>query len=207
MGAAKHSRHALVTACLSLIATIHLATAPAAQASSLPTFDTDRGPVIGVGSGPSVSLNWRLTDDFAIGLSGGLNIFDGAAWRIDPSTFGIVRYDLNGLYLLRDGGPTGVTIAAVGGLWGDTSFLRQPIEGLPVGLEGGFALSYPFLPKLIGRINFLVSYQLFASPLGYNLGAFPPAAGLELAYFPMPGLELTVGYNGQGDVVGLRWRL
>ena len=84
---------------------------------------------------------------------------------------------------------------------------RQTVEGIPVGLEGGIGISYPFLPNLVGRVNFLAAYQLFSSPLGLNLGFFPPSAGLEVAYYPAPNWEVTVGYNGNGDVIGLRWHL
>ncbi|MBC7542635.1 MAG: hypothetical protein H7338_07890 [Candidatus Sericytochromatia bacterium] len=167
----------------------------------------DTRPVVGIGIGPSLSFDWRLFDPFTVGASAGMTLFDGAGFNFNSSSFGVVRYDLRGMYLLRDGGATNVTISAVAGVWGDTSFLRQPVEGIPFGLEGGIALSYPFLPQLIARINFVAGYQFFSSPLGVNPGYFPPASGLELAYYPLPNLELTVGYNGQGDILGLRWHI
>ena len=160
----------------------------------------DGRPVVGIGIGPSASIDWRFAPGMSLGVSSAVTVWD-------PSAFGVIRYDLRGMYLLRDGGATNVTISAVAGLWGDTSFLRQPVEGWPFGIEGGIALASPFLPQLIGRVNFVAGYQFFSSPLGVNPGYFPPAAGLELAYYPSPDLELTIGYNGQGDIVGLRWHI
>lgn len=201
MGASKRSRHTLVAAKSLLTASCLVgALAFPAAASSLPAMPEDSRPVLGIGIGPSVSLDWRAFQPLSLGFSSAVSFWD-------PSSFGVVRYDVRGIYLLRDGGATNFTLSAIAGIWGDTSFLRQQVEGLPFGLEGGIALSYPFLPHLIGRVNFVAGYQFFSSPLGVNPGFFPPAAGLELAYYPSPGWELTFGFNGQGDIVGVRWHI
>jgi hypothetical protein len=173
----------------------------------MPVMPEDSRPVLGMGLGPSLSFDWRLFESLSLGFSAGMTLFDATTFRFDPSTFGLVRYDLRGIYLLRDGGATNVTLSLIAGLWGDTSFLRQTVEGLPVGLQGGIALSYPFMTNLVGRINFVAGYPFFPSPSGFFSGFFAPAAGLELSYYASPNLELTLGYNGQGDVFGLRWHM
>jgi hypothetical protein len=195
----------LLTATCAILLTV--TASRSAMASSLPAMPEDARPVIGMGLGPSLSVDWRLFEPLSLGISAGMTLFDATSFRFDTSTFGLVRYDLRGVYLLRDGGATNVSISLIAGLWGDTSFLRQTVEGLPFGLQGGIALSYPFLTNLVGRINFVAGYPFFPSPSGFFSGLFAPAAGLEIAYYVSPSLELTFGYNGQGDVFGLRWHL
>jgi hypothetical protein len=167
----------------------------------------DARPVLGLGLGPSLSFDWRLFEPLSLGFSAGMTLFDASSFRFDPATVGTVRYDLRGQYLLRDGGATNVTLTMIAGIWGDTSFLRQTVEGLPLGLQGGIGLSYPFMANLVGRINFVAGYPFFSSPTGFFTSFFAPAAGLEIAYYASPNLELTLGYNGQGDIFGLRWHI
>ena len=91
------------------------------------------------------------------------------------------------------------------GAAGDPSFVANR-DGSPIGVEAGLAMSYKFLPQLTGRLNLVGSVPFFGynTPGYYNPFRFvAPASGIEIAYKFNSTFELSLGANGQGDVLGL----
>lgn len=163
-------------------------------ASSLPGAEISTN-ILGIGVPVSLSADFKINPKMSMGCSLGLPIYH-------YKSYGIGRYDLRVLYLFSN--ENNLSIAGVIGAWGDTDILR-PTPGSnysPIGIEIGLALSYPFTPKLTGRLNIVGGLPL----LGVQnvFGYFPPAGGIELGYKFSDTIEGTVGVTGQGDFIGLR---
>jgi hypothetical protein len=147
----------------------------------------------GVG-GPSVSLDFGLSNQFSLGASASLTYL----WRRSTtrSAWYVPRMDLRGVYQLVEGGNRGLSVGVIFGVVGDPS---EPFASGDWGPELGIGLSYPFTPMITGRANIVGAggwpNRLFAAP----------AAGLELAFRLLPTMELAIAANGNGDILGLRF--
>lgn len=165
-----------------------------ALASNLPGADftpTERAVGVGIGYGGGLSVDAALNNGMLIGLS--------AARLAAPLGN---RFDMRLLYKFINGEDNGLSIVGILGLWGDTGFAGSPFPFLPP-IEGGFGLAYPVTKQLTGRLNLVV-------PLFVPIRAFDifggPAAGLEVGYKFRPAIEGTLGFNGQGNLIGMRMR-
>lgn len=168
-----------------------------AAASTLPRADL-HGPDmrtfgLGLGHALSVSADIALSPRLTLGASLGSGLWN------DPEPY---RYDVRAVYALVSGGRTSLSIAAILGLWGATTF-KNPynLGNLPVP-EVGFGISYPF-SDFVARLNLIVPYYgQIAGPYFYMFGG--PSGGLELGYRVRPYMEATLGTNGQGNYLGLK---
>ena len=159
-------------------------------ASSLP--DPEIGQKFSIGTGPSLSVDFKLNNRVSLGASVGTPFYRGI--------FLSGRYDARLLYKFVD--QNRFALSGILGVAGDPAFAPN-IIGSPVGVEAGLGLSYKFLPQLTGRLN-LVGSVPFAGYANYDFLRFvAPSSGIELAYRFNKTFELTLGANGQGDVLGL----
>ncbi len=164
-----------------------------AWASTLPAADFRPGARtlgIGLGFGGGVSFD----DAFAPSWLGGGSV----SWLASPPIG--ERFDVHLLYQFINGGRSGLSIAGIVGLWADTGIKGGPFPSMPP-LETGFGLAYPLTPNLVGRLNLVVPLFNPTRPFDVFGG---PAAGLEVSYRFHPGLEATLGLNGEGNLLGLR---
>jgi hypothetical protein len=175
-----------------------------AAASSLPAADVGDRPKLGLGVGAgfgwrpggSVAVDWPVTDGVAVG---------GAL----ASTFtGGATFDLRGVYRFVEGSREGPSIAGIVGLWGATGGLGPDPRftlGVPIAPSIGFGLAYSPLDKLALRLNLAYSpfFAYGTETLGFIGG--PPSTGIEAAYALGPGLEVTAGLNGNGDILGVSY--
>lgn len=158
-----------------------------AFASSMPKADFGRGNTLGLGLGNGVSLSL----DFPVG---GMLSLGGA---VSAQSFSSNTIDLRLLYKLVHGGRDRLFLDLLGGVqfygptFGNFSVVSPFI---------GVALAYPFTSRLTGRLNVAASFGTGGA--GFN---GTRASGLELAYEFTPNLEGTLGYNGRGDVIGLKF--
>lgn len=176
---------------LPLLTILSLCAMPA-TASSLPKADQTTHS-ISLGTAPS------LAAEFAFGpqVSGGLSL----AMPFYLGSFGFVRYDLHGGYtFLRSGG---LTVRGLVGVFGDVDVMNRPeLKLSPFGLEAGLALSYRFYSWFTGRVNIAAGIGF---PRSTGLGLFPPIGGIELAFQPYEHFEASVGFNGNGDILAVRY--
>jgi hypothetical protein len=165
----------------------------AAQASSLPAADL-RQFKFSLGSGPSVSVQRAWPTGFSLGGSLALPWYYG-----DFATIG--RYDLHLQYpLLRE---PDFMISALAGVFGELNLRTTPTtqEIAPLGFEMGACFSYLFSEQWRIRLNLVPGFYLTLPPVGWTfLGS---ASGFELAWQPLSQLELTLGFNGNGDLFAL----
>lgn len=169
-----------------LAALVVLGTALPAHASSMPRADFGSRPYLGLGLGNGVSLSFDapLNRDMSLGASLGTGFVYSRASSVD------VRF----LYKLLHGGA------------------QRPFVDLLVGVQGGgvgFALggfepmvgvglAYAFTPQLTLRGNIVAG-------LGSRNVIGP--SGIELGYKFSSTLEGTIGGNGRGDFIGLKFNI
>lgn len=96
-----------------------------------------------------------------------------------------------------------LSLSGILGVWG-TSRFDDFNKSRWAGLELGVGLAYRFTPQLTGRLN-LVPGLIYPFGPGRFTDYYAPAGGIELAYRFSSSLEGTIGYNGQGDILGLRF--
>ena len=165
-----------------------------AQASTMPKAEVDRSS-ISIGLGPSFSIDSKLGPATSLGGSLGL------PFLVEGGNSG--RYDIRVTHrFLRQGA---FSLSGIFGVWGNLRFDR-PERSRYLGLELGVGMAYAFTPQLTGRLNIVPG---FAFPFGEGrfTDFYPPAGGFELAYRFNSGIEGTIGYNGQGDILGLRFTI
>jgi len=164
-------------------------------ASSLP--DADIKQKIGIGTGVSFSADFKIDSRVSLGGSIASPLYQGL--------FNYGRYDIRLLYKFLD--QNKLSISGLVGVTGNPSF-NPKYYGYPVGGELGLAFAYQFTPQLAGRLN-LVGVAPFnnsnANWNGYWYGYSGAPSGIELAYKLNSNVELTLGANGQGDVLGLNF--
>lgn len=175
--------HRISLAALSAVAV--LAAAAPAQASSMPRADFGARPYFGLGLGNGVSLSFDapLNADMSLGASLGTGFVYNKSSSVD------VRF----LYKLIRGGTQRPWVdLLVGVQGGGAGFALGGFEPMV-----GVGLAYAFTPQLTLRGNVVVGVM--------SRGAGP--SGLELGYKFTPQLEGTIGGNGRGDFVGLKFGL
>lgn len=162
-----------------------------AQASSLPKADQYTHSV-SLGTAPSIALNFAISPELAAGGSLAMPVYLGDLY---------LRYDLHGSYMLLQQGE--LTVRGVAGVFGDLNVFNQTANlRAPFGIEAGLALSYRFFSWFTGRINIATGIGL---PQSAGLGLLPPIGGIELAFQPYEHFEASVGFNGNGDILALRY--
>jgi hypothetical protein len=164
-----------------------------ATASTLPKVDAPSSS-LSLGSAPALGLDIALGTQSTLGASFAAPFYYG-------SNFGITRYDVR--YVHRFVNQENFSVGGIVGVYGDIDFFRNsglPLSGL--GLELGIAIAYRFTDQLTGRVNIVPGIGFLQSNGGFGL--FPPAGGLELAWRFSPNLEGSLGFNGNGDIAGLR---
>ncbi|MEZ0369683.1 MAG: hypothetical protein ACAI44_11415, partial [Candidatus Sericytochromatia bacterium] len=148
---------------------------------------------ISLGTAPSLALDFAFTPEASVGLALAMPFYFGS--------FGFVRYDLRAGYTLLHQGP--LTVRGLVGFYGDVAVIGdQSIQLAPFGFEAGLGLSYRFLSWFTGRLNIAAGIGF---PRSTGLGLFPPIGGIELAFQPYQHFEASVGFNGNGDILSLRY--
>lgn len=161
------------------------ATALPAQASSMPKADFDRNTLgLGLGNGVSLSLDFPVNRDLSLGGS------------LSAPGFAAGNFDLRLLYKLIKGGRSNLTLALLAGVQAygarfGTITSYQPMVGV--------GLAYPFTSQLTGRLNLVAGFGG-----AFGLTSLGPS-GIELGYRFTPNLEGTIGANGRGDFLGLKF--
>lgn len=167
-----------------------------ALASSMPKADAEQSSV-SLGSAPSLAFDVALTPELMVGAAAGIPLLYGGL----SEGLGFVRYDLRTSYLLLE--KDKLYIRAVGGLFGDVN-LRTDVqrELSPFGVEAGIAVAYHFNAYFIGRVNIVAG---IAFPSSTGLGLFAPSGGIEFAFRPNANFEAIAGFNGNSDLLSLRY--
>jgi hypothetical protein len=112
-------------------------------------------------------------------------------------------YSVRSLFPLVRGNALAPAVAVLGGFWG------QQTEGVTPGFHpfAGFALTYAPSPLWAVRLN--LGYSFWTAPASGNrvFAAEGPLTGFEVAYCPgQPWPELTLGWNGADEILGIAWR-
>lgn len=164
----------------------------AGMASSLPNAEISQK--LGIGTGPSISVDLKLGSQTSLGLAFGSPIYRGIFTsglydaRLTQNFIDQGKFHLSGLI----------------GVTGNPSFNSSYIGSL-FGGELGVALSYKFLPALTGRLNLVGGFPIddFGKFSRYYYNFVAPSSGIELGYKFTSNIEGTIGANGQGDFLGL----
>lgn len=180
------SRFAICTSLTALLA------AGPALASTMPAADRTATAVM-LGSGPAVGFGWSPGQRWSFGVSAAVPFFF-------YQDFGTLRYGAWGMYQLLE--QDGFYMAGIAGLYGDV-YVPDANRYSPVGLQLGAALAYRLNKRLTLRLNIVPGVSLRLPPAGWVV--FPPAGGAEIAWRMQDNLELSLGYNGSGDILGLNW--
>lgn len=164
----------------------------ASFASSLPSAEISQK--LGLGTGPSISVDFKLGNRTSLGLSLGSPLYRGV--------FQSGLYDVRLVQNFLDQGK--LHLSGIIGVTGNPSFNTSYIGSL-VGIEAGVALSYKILPALTGRLNVVGAFPIdnFGRVSGNFFSFLAPSSGLELGYKFTSNLEGTIGGNGHGDFLGL----
>jgi hypothetical protein len=159
-----------------------------AFASSMPKADFGRANTLGLGVGNGISLSLDFPLGGSLSLGGALSL----------QSFSANTIDLRLLYKLLPGGRERLYLDLLGGLQ-----IYGPRFGSFTAYYPflGIALAYPFTNRLTGRLN--VAAAIPTS--GAFLFSDTRASGLELAYEFTSNLEGTIGANGRGDFLGLKF--
>lgn len=183
----------IMKAFLSLMTLVSLSIfLPPAQASTLPGADIQKLR-LGLGTAPGAAIQIPLTDNLNLGGSGAMPFFYGA--------FGFTRYDAHLSYRMIQ--TDTLSVAAILGVFGDiNTSQRTDLKLSPFGIEAGVAIAYKINEFFTARVN-IVPGLGFPNSTGWGL--FPPAGGIEVAYHPLPHLEITAGFNGNSDIFGFNY--
>lgn len=164
------------------------------MASSLPAADRLASGA-SINSGPSLGVRWQPP---------GLERWQFGASVAAPfyffQDFGTLRYGAWGMTQLLN--QDGFFIAGIAGIYGDI-YLPDTNRYSPLGLQLGAAFAYRLNAALTLRLNLVPGISLKLPPTGWVV--FPPAGGAEIAWRWTANLETTLGYNGNGDIVGVNW--
>ncbi|MBC7473788.1 MAG: hypothetical protein H7263_05810 [Candidatus Sericytochromatia bacterium] len=158
-------------------------------ASSLP--DAEIAQKFSVSTGPSLAVDFKVSPRASLGASVGSPLYRGF--------FASGLYDVRFLYKFVNEGK--FAVSGLIGAAGNPGFNNG--YGYPIGVEAGVAMSFKFTPEFTGRLN-LVGSVPFAGSANYDFFRFvAPSSGIEIGYRFNRTFELTLGGNGQGDVLGL----
>lgn len=184
-----------LSAVLALALTVVLA--PVAAASSLPKVDFGEKPLFGFGLGINQLL--RTGGSLSLDVPFGSTMLLGGS--VATNMDGSINYDVRGLYRLIEGGREGPTIAGMVGLWGAPGTANFQLPGSVAPLLG-FGLAYPATDKIDVRLNLVYSpFFTYTTEFLTFIGG-PPTSGVEVGYQLTPTLEVTLGVNGRGDILG-----
>ena len=179
-----------------------------ATASTMPKAEAHHSS-FALGVGPSAALDLSPKEGTTIGVSAGLpflvNGFADTTSRYDIRMMLDIFSDEPASH--ADGYYSRFFLSALLGVWGDTNY-RDLSASRWLGLEAGLAFAWRMTANLTARVNLVPGYNFFggANSLVFQ-NFFPPAAGAEIGLRVTPNFEATLGYNGQGDILGLRFRL
>jgi hypothetical protein len=163
-----------------------------AQASTMPGADIQKLR-LGLGTAPGVALQIPLAENFNLGGSAAMPFFYGA--------FGFTRYDAHLSYRLIQ--TENLSVAGIIGVFGDiNTSQRTDLKLSPFGIQAGVGIAYKINAFFTARVN-IVPGLGFPNSTGWGL--FPPAGGVEVAYHPLPQLEITAGFNGNSDIFGVNY--
>lgn len=182
---------------LLLLSLCLLCTSGLAQASTLPVADS-QGAILRLGSGPSLGLDLPLFPRIRLGGSLALPFYQGL-------DLGVGRYGLQAQFELLN--QDGFLIAGFAGLFGDLNLSPHPRESAlsPIGIQMGAGFAYLLHDSLRLRLNLVPGFYLTLPPVGWTF--LGPGSGLEVAWRPWSRLELSLGWNGNGDMLGLNLQL
>lgn len=176
-----------------LLLLLYLCMIQPVQASTLPGADS-QGILWRVGSGPGFGLDIPLFTRTR--LSGSLAL----PWYQDLK-LGIGRYGLHVQFELlnRDG----FYISGLAGLFGEINLSKNPQASAlsPLGIQMGAGFAYLLHESLRLRLSVVPGFYLLLPPVGWTL--LGPGTGLEVGWRPWQNVELTLGWNGNGDILGL----
>lgn len=165
-----------------------------AQASTMPGADRLAGN-LALGSGPAIGAQLKLPSierwQFGASLAVPFYYFE---------SFGTLRYSAWAMSQLMN--QDGFFLAGIAGLYGDI-YVPDPSRYSPLGLQLGAAIAYQLNPAVTLRLNLVPGVSLQLPPRGWVV--VPPAGGFEIGWRFSPQLETTLGYNGNGDILGLNW--
>jgi hypothetical protein len=176
-----------------------------AEASSMPKADANRSS-FAFGIGPSAALDLEVFPRTTLGVSAGLpflvNGWTDLSSRYDVRLMTNLFHDRNYYHA------GGFSLSLILGVWGDANFRDLSVSRW-LGIEVGIAMAYRFNEQFTGRLNLVPGYNFFNGNLNQLVfqNFFPPSAGAEVAWHISPNLEATLGYNGQGDILGFRFRI
>ena len=164
------------------------ATSSVAEASSLPRADFGNRPTfgLGLGNGISLAIDAPIAPLLTLGAS------------LSAPNFSSSNIDVRLMYkLIPGGGINRLTLGLLGGVQaGGNTFgsfnYTDPFVGV--------GLAYPLTSQITIRGNVAVGI------LGGVGNRFGPS-GAELAYRFSNQLEGTLGFNGRGDVIGLKFAI
>lgn len=163
------------------------------QAAHLPAADRPRSS-LQLGSAPSLGLSWRASQRLEFGVS-------TAAPFFFAEDFGNLRYNLYTQYQLLN--EKGFYMGIVGGVYGDLNLRGSANSYSPAYLQFGAALAYDLNRQLTLRLNIVPGISLLIPPDGWLF--FPPVGGVALVWRPQSQWEASLGFNGNGDIAGLRY--
>jgi len=163
-----------------------------AQAAGLPGADRSRSQ-LSLGSGPSLGVSWQAFERFEFGAG------VAAPFYFGPD-FGTLRYSLYSQYQLLN--QDGFYMGVIAGIYGDLH-LPEISRYSAVGLQFGATLAYDLNRDLTLRLNIVPGISLLIPPEGWIF--FPPVGGVALAWRPLPQLETSLGFNGNGDILAASW--
>lgn len=164
----------------------------AANASSMPKAD-QRTHSLSIGTAPSIAVDLIASPELNIGLSGAMPLYG--------KSYGFVRYDLHSSYLLLQQGT--LIVRGLVGVFGDINLpYGNQTQASPFGLETGISLAYDINQWFTTRLNIVAGINF---PKANLTGLFAPSGGIEVAFRPVEHFEATLGLNGNGDILAIRY--
>lgn len=162
----------------------------AAFASGADTVSRTR---LGLGSGPSIMGEFSLLKDLSVGASlSSPFVFYGGLTHVQYSTY--LNYQL-----LKQ---KGFYISGILGAYG-TYNPADPTQSSYAALQGGAAFAYDLNRQWALRINIVPGMALHIPPTGWTF--LSPVGGACVVWRPQPHTELTLGFNGNGDILSAYW--
>ncbi len=162
------------------------------SASSMPKAD-QHSHSLSIGTAPSLALDFNVSPDLSIGLSGAMPLYGKA--------YGFIRYDLHSTYLLLK--QDTLFVRGLVGVFGDVNLpFGNQSQASPFGLETGISLAYDINQWFTARLNIVAGINF---PKANLTGLFAPAGGIEVAFRPFEQFEATLGLNGNGDILAIRY--
>lgn len=170
-----------------------LLVAPMAQASSMPKADLKGQNSLTIGSAPSLATEFSASNKWAFGGSVAIPVLYNA------NEF--IRYNLYTSYTFLEA--DALTVRGLIGVFGNLNYLQKPdVKPSYFGAQAGIAVAYQINQWIIARANFVPGIGI---PFSTGLGLFPPAGGVEVGFRPFVNFEASLGLNGNGDILALRY--